>query len=152
MATVGVLGADGAQFRWPGPAMLFLTLAAIVLIGSIQTAFRGRSYLYSPSELRDWWAGEQAPPDLVLQREQRQDFAQWKRWANRAALAYNLGIILLGCGVAVLLAPPVGASEGHAGARWLAAGAAVLGAGWELLLVMRQLMMRRRTRHLAQGD
>ncbi|MBL1110155.1 hypothetical protein JK361_37310 [Streptomyces sp. 5-8] len=152
VATVGVLGADGAQFRWPGPAMLCLTLAAIALIGSIQTAFRARSYLYSPAELRDWWEGEQAPSDEVLQQEQRWDFAQWRLWVNRAALVYNLGIVLLGCGVAGLLAPPAGASEAHAGVRWLAAGATVLGTGWELIFMARQLMARRRRRRLVRGE
>ncbi|MEU6299266.1 hypothetical protein [Streptomyces erythrochromogenes] len=146
VATVGVLGADGDKFRWPGPAMFCLTLAAIALIASIQSAFRARGYLYSPAELRDWWEGEQAPSDGVLQQEQRQDFERWMLWVNRAALVYNLGIVFLGCGVAGLLAPPDGASEAHAGVRWLAAGAAVLATGWELSSMSRQLLARRRRR------
>jgi hypothetical protein len=29
IATIGVLGADGDKFRWPGPAMLMLALAVV---------------------------------------------------------------------------------------------------------------------------
>ena len=153
VATAGVLGADGAQFRWPGPAMLCLTLAAIALIGSIQLAFRARGYLYSPAELRDWWDGVGAPSDEVLQQEQRRDFERWRLWVNRAALIYNLGVVLLGCGVAGVLAPPAEASEAHAGTRWLAAAAAMLGSGWESIVMARQLIaLRRRRRRLARGE
>lgn len=86
--------------------MLFMTVSAIALIGSIQLAFRGRGYLYRPGELRDWWTDETAPTEELLRQEQRDDFALWLRWMHRATTAYNLGIVLLGCGMLGLLAPP----------------------------------------------
>ncbi|GHG79028.1 hypothetical protein GCM10018779_59550 [Streptomyces griseocarneus] len=152
VATTGVLGADGSQFRWPGPAMLCLTLAAISLITSIQLAFRGRGYIYSPAELRDWWGDEPAPDEGLLQEEQREDFRRWVRWMHRAATAYNVGIILLGCGMLGLLAPPEGASLTHAGVRWLAVAATALGTGWESVSLTRLLWNRRHTRHLREED
>ncbi|GHD81074.1 hypothetical protein GCM10010317_103870 [Streptomyces mirabilis] len=108
VATVGVLGADGARFRWPGPAMLCFTVAAIFLIASVQLAFRGRSYLCSPAELYDWWTDVNRPRHEVLRGEHKRDFAQWTYWVSRAANTYNLGIVALGLGAIGLLARPKG--------------------------------------------
>ncbi|MCL8015841.1 hypothetical protein [Streptomyces sp. AS02] len=138
IATASVLGADGARFRWPGPAMLCFTVAAILLIASLQLAFRGRSCLYSPAELYDWWAGVTPPRRAVLQDEHKRDLEEWRYWASLAAHSYNLGIVTLGLGAIGVLAPPEGASIAHAWMRSLAAGAAAAGTAWELTATVRE--------------
>lgn len=132
LAAVGILVTDGDKFRWPGPGVTLLTLSSILLIASIQLAFHGRQYLYSPAELSDWWDGELTPATEVLQEEQREDFSKWAKFARRAAVAYNSGIVLLGYGMVGLLAPPGGVSPEHSVTRWIAVGFAVVGASWEL--------------------
>ncbi|MGP4050250.1 hypothetical protein [Streptomyces sp. 2A115] len=124
--------------------MFFLTVSAIALIASVQLAFRGRGYLYSPGELRGWWTDESAPAEELLRQEQRDDFALWLRWMHRAATAYNLGIVLLGCGMLGLLAPPESASVQHAWSRWAGVGAATLGTGWEAVALVRAMWKRHR--------
>lgn len=140
VATTGVLGSDGAQFRWPGPAMLCFTVAAISLIASIQLAFHGRRYLYTPAELFDWWSEEPRPGLGQLQREQREDFERWAWWMTRSTAAYNLGVIILGLGAFAMLAPPEAASFAHTWVRWISAGAAAAAAAWEAALTLRQLI------------
>lgn len=132
--------------------MFFLTISAVALIAGIQLAFRGRAYLYSPGELSGWWANEEAPDEEMLRQEQRDDFALWLKWMNRANTAYNLGIVLLGCGMLGVLAPPEDASVQHAWFRWMAFAAAALGAGWESAALVRGLWRRRRLRALMTGD
>ncbi|MDQ1022615.1 cell division protein FtsW (lipid II flippase) [Streptomyces umbrinus] len=136
VALIGVLAADGARFRWPGPAILCFTAAAICLIGSIQLAFRARRHLYSPAELYDWWKGQTPPEQEVLVEEQQRNFELWLRWTNRAGTAYNLGVTALGVGAVGLLAPPEAASQDHAIMRWLATAAVAASAGWELALTV----------------
>jgi hypothetical protein len=70
LASVIVVGADSAKFRWPGATILGLTLAAIMLIGAVQCAFNGRAYLWSESNVREWWPDVKDSPKLkmLLQR------------------------------------------------------------------------------------
>ncbi|MFE6942223.1 hypothetical protein [Streptomyces chartreusis] len=152
IATAGLLGADGGRFRWPGPAMLCFTLASIFLIASVQLAFRGRSFLYTPAELHDWWKGVHPPSQTVLQDEHRADMEQWRRWVGRAGDAYNLGVVCLGLGAIGLLAPPANASTGHALMRWLAVAAAAVATAWELITAIRDRVKDRLSRPSRRGS
>jgi len=138
IATVGVLGADGAQFRWPGPAMLCFTLSAMSLIASIQLAVRGRRYLYTPGEALEWWGHESEHRIPRLQREHRRDLVEWMRWKNFSATAYNFGVVALGLGAMGLLAPPEAASPAHTVVRWVAVAAAAVGTAWETTVTVRE--------------
>jgi hypothetical protein len=138
VALIGVIGADGEKFRWPGPALLALALASVTLIGSIQYGFHARADLYSAGDLEDWWG----PEDLkdrkqALQERQRDDFERWKGTIDRAVVTYNLGITLLGAGVALCLAPPSTAPAMQAAFRWIAcaavAAATVAELAWTVL-------------------
>jgi hypothetical protein len=122
IAVIGVIGAATASFRWPGPAMLALTLGAISLIGSIQYGFHARALLYPAKDLEDW----RGPDDLAdrtetLREHQHDHFRQWKIKINRVVTAYNLGITLLAAGIALCLAPPATAKGTDAITRWIAA-------------------------------
>ncbi|MET9904754.1 hypothetical protein [Streptomyces sp. NPDC006446] len=153
VATVGVLGADTDKFRWPAPAMLLLTLAFVAFIGSVQYGFHARQHLYSPSDIDDWHPpGASRPEEDGLRREQRRDFQEWRRLSHRGGLAYNAGIVFLGIGTTLVLAPPGGASLGHALCRWTASAVAALGSLAELEWILRRQRMRRALVRAARRD
>ncbi|MFD8965500.1 hypothetical protein ACFV0C_10925 [Streptomyces sp. NPDC059568] len=120
VAMIGLVAADTEKFRWPGPALLLLALSVVLLVACVQWAFRARPYLYSMAEVEDWRGVLLADDErarLVQQREE--DLERWRRGTDLASAAYTLGLITLGIGVALVLAPPV--PEGaHAGWRWAA--------------------------------
>ncbi|MGW1030248.1 hypothetical protein ACWD4J_42505 [Streptomyces sp. NPDC002577] len=133
---IGVVAADEDKFRWPGPALLLVTLAAILLVSCVQWGFRARPCLYSMADVEQLYGG-------ALTAEQREryahqhavDHARWQRTTALADASYTAGLIALGLGVALVLAPPVGGT--HAGWRWTAFGAVLLAvvmeAAWTLL-------------------
>ncbi|MEU2625185.1 hypothetical protein ABZ642_45040 [Streptomyces sp. NPDC007157] len=154
-ATIGVLGADAGQFRWPGPAMMLLTLAFISLIGSVQYGFQAREFFYSVADIEDWepsapsepgssGPGSPRPSAEDRKRQHRRDFKEWHRLNRRGALTYNLGIVLLGAGTTLMLAAPDGASLTHAVCRWTASGAAGFATLAELEWGLRDRFLRRR--------
>ncbi|MFE6744215.1 hypothetical protein, partial [Streptomyces tubercidicus] len=145
MATIGVIGADAEKFRWPGPTTLMLTLATVCLVTSVQHGFNARRYFYSPADVESWQLSQDAVDggldedtaiELVRQR-QRRDMDEWLRLSQHGVLAYNLGILLLACGMALVLAAPEGASLGHAACRWTASATAAAGAVAELESMLR---------------
>ncbi|MFI0141500.1 hypothetical protein [Streptomyces luteogriseus] len=129
VAVIGVIGADGDKFRWPGAAMLLLSLAALALVGSVQYGFHARALLYSVGDLESWWGR----PDLdsreeSLRQRQHHDFQQWKSKIDKAVGTYNIGVALLGAGVSLCVAPPPGSAVGDAVPRWIACAAVGAGA------------------------
>lgn len=134
VALVGVVGADGEKFRWPGAAVLMLCLAALALVGSIQQSFHARALLYSYDDLESWWGSEDLKDlDEELRRQQRLDYEQWKSKIDRAVGLYNLGVALIGAGLSLCAAPPPGSALDDAVPRWIACGAVGAGAFAELL-------------------
>ena len=53
LASVIIVSDDARNFRWPGAAMLALTIAAIMLFGALQCGFMAR--LYRP-DVQEGWA------------------------------------------------------------------------------------------------
>ncbi|WP_432042021.1 hypothetical protein [Streptomyces cadmiisoli] len=160
LATIGVLGADADKFRWPALSMLMLTLAAIALAASIQLALRGRRFLYSGDEVRALVAplaprsqesdhgpdGPDERDDLDAQTAeftaelQATDFELWLTMSNRAAWAYQTGLVLLGLGLASILVPLAGASTADTVLRWIAVGAVVCALVVHAALVIRRVI------------
>jgi hypothetical protein len=152
IAMVGVLGADGDKFRWPGPAMLLLTLAFVVLIASVQYGFHARRHFYSPADIDLWYPpGARRPTEESLRSAQRHDLREWRRMSRRGSTAYNVGIVLLGAGVTLVLAPPEAASLGHAVCRWTAATVTAVGSLAELEWILRGERVRRALAHVARS-
>ncbi|MFG2948171.1 hypothetical protein [Streptomyces adustus] len=151
IATIGVLGADPDKFRWSALSMLMLTLAAIALAASIHIALRGRRFLYNADEVRSW-ASSPDNPDSELDAAlaeitaeiQADDFEQWLDLSGRAAWAYQTGLILLGLGVASILAPLPSATTSDAALRWSAAGAVVCTLGVHAFLIIRRVIRNNR--------
>jgi hypothetical protein len=109
ITAIAAVAASSDKFRWPGAALLTLTLAAVLLVASLQFGFNARQHLYSAADVVAWWAQEDmAQPGRSerLQREQHKDYISWGRWSSKARMAYNAGITVLAAGVAVVLAPP----------------------------------------------
>ncbi|MER5832913.1 hypothetical protein ABT116_19150 [Streptomyces sp. NPDC002130] len=152
IAMVGVLGSDGDKFRWPGPAMLLLTMAFVVLIASVQYGFHARRHFYSPADLDAWYPpGARRPAEESLRAAQRHDIGEWQRMTRRGSTAYNMGIVLLGAGVTLVLAPPEGASLGHAVCRWTAATVTAVGSLAELEWILRGERVRRALDQVARS-
>ncbi|MEV4835744.1 hypothetical protein AB0K05_14535 [Nonomuraea sp. NPDC049486] len=138
VAMIGVVGADREQFRWPGMTLLFLSIAMIVLVGSIQYGFQARALLYSAGDLEDWWgAADLERHEETLRSRQREEFRQWKIKIGKAVLLYNVGVAMLGAGLSLCVAPPADAGAGEAIPRWIACAlvgaAAVAEFGWAVL-------------------
>jgi hypothetical protein len=104
---IGVIGSAGDGFRWPGPALLAMSMAVISLVGSIQYGFHARQLLYSVTDAQEWWGEEDfAKWAETIREHQLIHFAEWRVKINRAVTAYNIGITLLGVGAALSAAPP----------------------------------------------
>ncbi|MBW8737038.1 MAG: hypothetical protein JF621_07880 [Streptomyces turgidiscabies] len=120
------MAADADKFRWPGPAILIMTLCIVFLISCIQCSFNALSHLITPADLDTWHGNTQRPPDVVLMQIQQVELRKWERESVKAVHRYNLGVTTLGFGAAVALAPPEGASVGHLVFRWSACGIVAL--------------------------
>lgn len=134
VAMIGVLGADGEKFRWPGAGLLFLSLAVLALVGSIQTGFHARALLYSAADLEAWWGREDLDRHQeTLRDRQRAEFEEWTSKIHRAVTLYNLGIVLLGVGLCLCVVPLPGSDLSDAVPRWIAFVALASGAAAELV-------------------
>ncbi|WP_326655651.1 hypothetical protein [Streptomyces sp. NBC_01750] len=135
VAMLGVLAADADKFRWPGPSLLLLALAAISLVACVQWGFRARTFLYSVSEAEEHYDGTLSADEreLWMQRS-HEDLIRWRRGTGLAALCYNLGLVAFGAGISLAVAPPAHAAQ--AGWRWAAFWMVSLATASELLWVL----------------
>lgn len=122
ISLAGIMAADADKFRWPGPAILMMTVCTVLLISCIQCSFNGASHLLSPADLDAWYGDMQRPPEAMLMQMQQQSMRRWRRSAVKAVHLYNLGVTILGLGATVALAPPDNSSLEHAICRWSACG------------------------------
>jgi MFS family permease len=125
LASVIVVSDDAQNFRWPGSAMLALSIAAITLIGALQSALAARSYLWSPGDVATWWPDvkEESGREKWLRAQQSWAFERWRIWTKRTRMAYNCGIVVLLLGLALAL-PPQQNNGGQGSLRWAASGVA----------------------------
>lgn len=151
ITAIAAIAASSDKFRWPGAALLILTLAAVLLVASLQFGFTARQHLYSAADVVAWWGQEdmaQAGRSERLQREQHKDYMSWERWSSKARVAYNAGITVLAAGVALALAPPYQVHHSEAVLRWIAAAIAAVGAlgeiAWGTIPSVRQRLELRR--------
>jgi hypothetical protein len=95
------------EVRWPDVSLVLLGAAAVLLLQVVQLNARARGYAVTPNQAREWYADiEQNPARLrVVNWELRHHMACWRDLVRRARARYNLAIVLLLCGIAVLLVP-----------------------------------------------
>lgn len=131
VATLGVCLADSDKFRWPGPVLLALSLAALLLTAALQFGFHAQQHLYSPAQVRDWYDDEELTEErlVALQIEQDENYRRWQGWDRRATISYNAGISVFGLGLVFALLP-----EGEREATWYFRTLAALLLGGGVLL------------------
>ncbi|MFF0134529.1 hypothetical protein ACFYTG_54670 [Streptomyces mirabilis] len=91
---------------------------------------------------------EQGPDQVAMRVEveraravaQRRDFERWLSLSERASWAYQAGVVLLGLGLASLLAPPTGASVSDAVFRWIAAGSVICAILVHVVVIIRRIL------------
>jgi hypothetical protein len=129
IATSGVIAQASDRFRWPGVALLALTIAAVLLVLAVQCGFRCRQFLYSSADVAQWWpdADNATGREARLRKQQHDDFARWESWERGARLTYNAGIVAFAVGLASALAP-MGDTGIQGSFRWVAAGIATASA------------------------
>jgi hypothetical protein len=93
--------------RWPDVSLVLLGAAAVLLLQVVQLSARARGYAVTPSQAYEWYADiERNPARLrVVNWELRHHLACWRALVRRARARYNLAIVLLLGGIAVLLVP-----------------------------------------------
>ena len=121
LASAVLVANNADDFRWPGAAMLALTIAAVTLIGAVECAFHARKYLWSEADVRAWWPEMEVGSELetLLRAEQAKAMRRWKAWTTWMRAAYDAGILALLAGLGLTLAPQSGIGT-QAGLRWTA--------------------------------
>ena len=119
LAAVVVIADAPEHFRWPGVAVLALTAASVVLIGTVQWSRNGAHYYERYSE----------------------------RWRRGIWVAYHVGIVALLAGLGAALAPLEGRAgmpgvAGQQGLRWAALSVAFAAAVLEMFIVIQTLVNR----------
>jgi hypothetical protein len=127
LASVVLVSEGAANFRWPGAAMLGLAIAAISLIGAVQCAFNARQYIWSATDVLEWWPDmqENSEREDQLRAEQDAAFRRWQVWTTWTRRTYALGILALLAALALAL-PPQHAMGMQGSLRWAASGVAFL--------------------------
>jgi MFS family permease len=158
LASVIVVSDDSSNFRWPGAVVFFLAAAAVLLMGAVQCGYNARQYLWSASDVLEWWPDmiENSDRETVLREEQALAFGRWQIWTTWMRTTYNLGILALLLGLALAL-PPRHDSDAQADWRWAAVGFVFIGcaaeAGWIIAVSLRRFWEERRIREVVlNGD
>ncbi|MDG4782254.1 hypothetical protein O7614_21570 [Micromonospora sp. WMMD961] len=121
--------------RWPSLSLLLFGAAIILLLRAVQSHARARGYSVTPSEALAWY------PDAadmqrrrVVQWELRRHQAAWRFWIGRARRHYNLGVLFLLIGAAVLLVPAD--PQKLTATRWAAIAVLVWGCVAETMAIL----------------
>lgn len=132
-ALLGVVAADYDKFRWPGQALVLVAAAVLLFVACVQTGFRTRRYLYSLADIQQWGDRQLSDDELTrLKKRRQEDLRRWKKGTQRSRALYILGVVALGVGAAMVVAPPEGVVEGERW-RWAGCWMLVVAAGFELL-------------------
>lgn len=108
--SVIVVSDDAANFRWPGPTVLALTIASVLLIGSIQFAYHARVEFSISSDRKDSSVpppdGNGGGPDTQDAKSQRaRHHLKGLTWTSRAHFVYHWGLFFLLAGLGLAVAP-----------------------------------------------
>jgi hypothetical protein len=93
--------------RWPDVSLVLLGGAAVLLLQVVQLSARARGYAVTPAQAREWYPGIEHDPARagVVDWELRHHLDCWRDLVRRARWRYNVAVILLLCGIAVMLVP-----------------------------------------------
>lgn len=118
--------------RWPDVSLMLLVVAALSMITSVQASVWSRRYETRPSELTEWFPAEvdDGRPSSWLRLVQRDHHLLATRWAGRARVIYNVGILALLAAVTVACVPPGAISASRWVLVWVAAAGVFGELGW----------------------
>jgi hypothetical protein len=107
VALAGVVMQADEAFRFPGVALLLLSIATVLLLLCVQCGFWARHHFATPDQMIAWWRDYEASPQRqrMVVLEQRRSYDLYKRWAGRARRAYRYGILAFMAGIMVTLVP-----------------------------------------------
>jgi hypothetical protein len=93
--------------RWPNVSLVLLGASAVLLLQVVQLNARARGYAVTPAQAREWYPDIDTSPDRAstVNWELRHHLDCWRNLVRRARWRYNLAIVLLLCGIAVMLVP-----------------------------------------------
>lgn len=147
LASVIVISEDARNFRWPGAAILGLTIAAVALVGTVQCAFNARQYIWSAADVRAWSPDLKDNSDLEKRLRVEQDwaFGRWQAWTEWTRRTYALGILALLTALAFALPPDHNAGI-QGGLRWTASGLAFAASAGEACWIVTNFWQASRSR------
>ena len=93
-------------FHWPNPTVFLLIAAALALITAVQCAFRARQYVVKPADLEQWLPIDDAGGMELRRQYQRYHAERHGVWATAASRAYDVGLLCLLFGLALITMPP----------------------------------------------
>lgn len=106
IALVAVVVTSPKDFRAADLTVLLLVVSAVGFIGALECSFMARQYVVAPTDLEGWWPDHESLDRREnLRRAQREHLARFRKWAVRARLSYNVGIVALTAGLGALLWP-----------------------------------------------
>lgn len=135
-----VVATNRTDFRWPGAAILALTIAALILIITPQAAQIARRSLTVRANLPIWGQVHDSPSKPQIPEEAcrawDEALVSAKKWYKWARLIYHCGIRALLIGLALVLVP--NKEEGiQAALQWIASAAAAAAAIAETIYRLR---------------
>ncbi|MFF3936202.1 hypothetical protein [Streptomyces phaeofaciens] len=149
LSLAGVVAGADTAFLLPGLTLLLLTGSSLVLIAAIQLNYYARQFAFTFKDVEErlghlpgWQMTNSADRVREFARMQRVARKRYVKFANYSVNCFNLGVLLLGLGVASALAPPDDGKQQPW--RWVA-GAMVLAATTLEALWIRALMAGKRS-------
>jgi hypothetical protein len=141
-ASVIVISDDASNFRFPGAAILGLTIAAAFFLGAIQCGYSARQYYWSAAEAFNWQpsAKEEQAELEKLSQDQAEAFGHWELWSTWAVNLFYFGIFALLAGLAMALPPKKDVVGVEMWLRWTAvivAFAALVGEALGIVITLR---------------
>jgi hypothetical protein len=121
LTLIGLTVASDSTVRWPEPTLALLVLAALLLIGAVQSAFNARSW-YIP--LAEFLTRLEATPEnkrTVITGTYAQGLTKHAFWLKATRYTYNFGIIFLLAGLVFVVLPRGKVTDARYGVTVLAA-------------------------------
>lgn len=97
--------------RWPELVLLFLTIATVLLVMTVQCAANARRYQITPGDVRTWYGDEVTPLFLLgcLTSHLREN----AKWSRLTRYTYNAGVLCLLVALPLILLPAGDPSVGR---------------------------------------
>ncbi|MGW1727205.1 hypothetical protein ACWCQK_30320 [Streptomyces sp. NPDC002306] len=113
LSLAGVVAGADDEFLLPGLTLLLLVASSLILIAAIQLQYYARQFSFSLKEIEEqlahvalWSNKTDSQRSLGFQRIRAASYKRYVRFARPSVYCFNIGVLLLGLGIACALAPP----------------------------------------------